>query len=127
MNRSGVVIPELLSRFGASSSDLLVVFDQMDLPPGRLRLKPHGSSAGHNGLKSIDEFLTEPYHRLAVGIGRPEVGQGVVEHVLGTPSVQDFQAVKSVLDRVVPQVHQRWTEGWEPLIHAVNQRHSYPS
>jgi len=123
MNLSGEVLPSLLARTGASSDDLLVVFDQMDLPPGRLRLKPHGSHAGHNGLKSIDAVLGGgDYHRLAVGIGRPGPGLGVVDHVLGIPSDDDLAAIHGALDRGVPLVDTLWSRGWEPLIHAVNQR-----
>jgi len=123
MNHSGLVLPELFARFGASPADLMVVFDQMDLPPGRIRMKPHGTAAGHNGLKSIDEIVTDgQYHRVAVGIGRPAPGVGVIEHVLGTPTGEARSAVEAVFDRVVPAVNELWSGGWEPLIHAVNQR-----
>ena len=126
MNRSGIILPKVLKKFGAKPEDVLVVFDQMDLPPGRVRLKPHGSSAGHNGLKSIDEVLGAGYHRLAVGIGRPSSGVSVVDHVLGVPLPEDRQAIDTALERIVLQLHQFWNRGWEPLIHVVNQRH-HPS
>ena len=122
MNRSGDALPAVLSRFGATADDLLVVFDQMDLPPGRVRLKPHGSHAGHNGLRSIDASVGVRYHRLAVGIGRPAAGTSVVDHVLGTPSPADRAAVDEALGRIVPLADQLWPQGWEPLIHGVNQR-----
>jgi len=128
INRSGELLGELFTRFGATSEDLMVVFDQMDLPPGRVRMKPHGSAAGHNGLKSIDEALGHGnYHRIAVGVGRPQPGTGVVEHVLGIPSPEDRHAVDVALGRVVAPVNELWSRGWEPLIHAVNQRDPNPS
>ena len=122
MNRSGDVLPALLRRFRAQTSDLLVVFDQMDLPPGRVRLKPHGSSAGHNGLKSLDQAAgSDRYHRLAIGIGRPE-GPDVIDHVLGVPTAQETEAIDAALDRAVSLAAQWWSMGWEPLLNAVNQR-----
>lgn len=123
MNRSGEILHDLFSRTGAGPSDLLVVFDQMDLPPGRMRLKPHGSAAGHNGLKSIDEALgTGSYHRLAVGVGRPAPDTGVIDHVLGVPSDPDRRAVEGALERAVPLAGSLWHRGWEPLMNAINQR-----
>lgn len=123
MNLSGDVVPGVLSRFQATPDDLLVVFDQMDLAPGRLRLKPKGSHAGHNGLRSIDAALGgDHYHRLAVGIGRPPVGHSVVDHVLGRPSEADGEAIVHSLERGVALVDGLWNQGWEPLINAINQR-----
>lgn len=127
MNRSGAVLGEVFARTGATPEELLVVFDQMDLPPGRARLKPHGSSGGHNGLNSIDAFLgTGGYHRLAVGIGRPEPGVSVVDHVLGVPSEADRALIDSAIERILPSANQVWSRGWEPLIHVVNQRGPAP-
>lgn len=128
VNRSGDVIPRLLKKFQATPADLLVVFDQMDLAPGRMRLKPHGSAAGHNGLKSIDQALGNGfYHRLAIGVGRPSSSAEVVDHVLGAPSSEDLAVIQETLDRVVPAVNGVWFRGWESMINAVNQRHSDPS
>lgn len=123
MNRSGEALEAVFARFGVGSEDMVVVFDQMDLPPGRLRMKPHGSHAGHNGLKSVDAFLGHSrYHRIAVGIGRPDPERGVVDHVLGVPPSSDRAAVEAALARVVEPANELWPRGWEPLIHAVNRR-----
>lgn len=128
VNRTGDVLEAVFARFGASADDLLVVFDQMDLPPGRVRLKPHGSHAGHNGLRSVDRRLGhDRYHRLAVGVGRPQAADGVIDHVLGAPSADERAAIERVLDRVVPAVNEAWPRGWGALIHAVNQRDNNPS
>lgn len=122
MNHSGRVIEGLFARWGAGVGDLLVVFDQMDLAPGRTRLKPHGTHAGHNGLRSVDEALGGGgYHRLAVGIGRPTSGS-IIDHVLGVPSDEHRAAIDQALARVVSRVDELWSQGWEPLLHAVNQR-----
>src|SRR5688572_5714492 len=69
MNRSGVVVPPLLAWAGAEPRDCLVVLDDLDLPLAKLRLRPHGSSGGHNGLESILSSLgTDRVPRLRVGI-----------------------------------------------------------
>jgi PTH1 family peptidyl-tRNA hydrolase len=123
MNLSGRAFPSLLARFGAQPQDLLVVFDQMDLPPGRVRMKSNGSHAGHNGLKSIDAFFGNgDYHRLAVGIGRPPAGESIVDHVLGRPPAEDREAIDQAVGRTVTLVDGLWTQGWEAWIRAVNQR-----
>jgi len=127
MNLSGRVVPSLRKQFGVTVEDVLVVFDQMDLPPGRVRLKPHGSAAGHNGLKSLDAAWGPVYHRLAIGIGRPGPGVSVVDHVLGLPSADDTQLTHDALVRAVHRADALWRQGWEPLLNGLNQRHDTPS
>jgi peptidyl-tRNA hydrolase len=62
------------------------------------------------------------YHRLAVGVGRPVLAQGVVDHVLGVFSQEDRLAVDIALDRSAHLANSFWRKGWEPLTHALNQR-----
>jgi len=78
--------------------EVIVIVDQMDLSPGRLKLKDGGASAGHNGLKSMMEALPENFIRLYVGIGRPEEGVSVVDHVLTRFSPEDEQKVNKAMD-----------------------------
>jgi PTH1 family peptidyl-tRNA hydrolase len=86
MNRSGEVLPRILLRLSFGAENLLVFCDTMDLPPGALRLKTKGSSAGHGGLKSVIGVLgTENFMRIYIGVGRPGAGSDVISHVLGTP------------------------------------------
>ena len=67
--------------------DIVVVCDQMDLPPGMIRIRRGGSSAGHNGLKSlIDATKTSDFNRIYIGIGRPKHGVSVIDHVLSRDS-----------------------------------------
>lgn len=82
MNNSGEIIKDIKD---FDKENLIVICDQMDLPVGNIRIKKGGGSAGHNGLKSIinnlDGFTN--FIRIYVGIGRPEAGVSVVDHVLG--------------------------------------------
>jgi PTH1 family peptidyl-tRNA hydrolase len=84
MNNSGEVLkywPDV------QPHDIVVVCDQMDLPPGMIRIRKSGSSAGHNGLKSLMEHLgSGDFVRIYIGIGRPAEGTSVIEHVLGLSS-----------------------------------------
>ena len=75
MNNSGFAVASLIRREGISPGKLLVIYDDLDLPPGRIRLRPRGSSGGHRGLASIISCLgTEEFPRLRIGIGRPAPG-----------------------------------------------------
>lgn len=90
MNNSGEGVEYLLARFGCTPSDLLVVYDEMALPIGRIRLRPSGSHAGHNGIRSIISSLqTENFPRLRIGVGQPEEQASAVPHVLGRFTKQE--------------------------------------
>ncbi|MQF66937.1 aminoacyl-tRNA hydrolase [SAR202 cluster bacterium AD-802-F09_MRT_200m] len=102
MNNSGEGIEYLLSRFGGRPSDLLVVYDEMALPTGRIRLRPQGSHAGHNGIRSIiSSVQTEEFPRLRIGVGQPDHGRSSIPHVLGKFSKEEEHLVaQSVQDAV---------------------------
>jgi len=86
MNRSGLIIKELLRRTSLSINELVVVYDTLDLSPGICRLKQKGSSAGHKGLTSIIEHLgSNNFLRLAIGIGRPKLQGRIEDYVLAVP------------------------------------------
>ena len=110
MNNSGEAVKYLLTRFRCQPSDLLVVYDEMAIPIGRIRLRPRGSHAGHNGIKSIIASVqTEDFPRLRIGVGQPSQGTSSVPHVLGkfsrmeepvvTQSVHDaLRAIQCMLE-----------------------------
>jgi PTH1 family peptidyl-tRNA hydrolase len=80
----GVTIPFIPKKFAVE--DLVVICDNLDLPPGTIRIRKGGSSAGHNGLKSLIRHLgSADFVRIYVGIGRPEAPTTVIDHVLGVP------------------------------------------
>src|SRR5262249_42362277 len=83
MNLSGAVVRPLLRRYARGPADLIVVYDDLDLPLGRLRVRKDGSHGGHNGMRDIIGALGgAPFPRLRLGIGRPPSGEDPVEHVL---------------------------------------------
>jgi len=83
MNLSGIAVKALLKKFKLSPQDLLVVCDDLDLEPGRIKIRPFGSSAGQRGMVSIIEQLgTQDFNRLRIGIGRPKNPQDAARYVL---------------------------------------------
>ncbi len=88
MNRSGDIIHHFIPRRYAVE-DLVVICDNLDLPAGTIRIRSGGSSAGHNGLKSLMKALGSPeFIRIYVGVGRPQKGVSVVDHVLSVPETE---------------------------------------
>lgn len=120
MNLSGLAVRQAVSQLHLSAQDLLVVSDDLDLAPGKLRLRLKGSSGGHNGLGSIIEALgTEDFARLRVGIGRPE-GHLVVEWVLGYFSREEHQVMADVVSRAAEVLKTAVTQGFEAAMMAAN-------
>ncbi len=82
MNNSGICIRELIEYFKIDSADVIVFHDDLDIKLGKVIVKFGGSSAGHNGIESIDKFIGKDYSRVRIGIGRPERRDMVADHVL---------------------------------------------
>lgn len=121
MNRSGMVLPAIVQRRKLNPKDILVLVDNMDLPPGEVRMKSRGGDAGHNGLKSITHFLkSSEYLRLYVGIGRPAGGTSIVDHVLGVFPPAERQQVDQSIQRAVDVLVQPH-ESAEQLVSAMNR------
>ena len=100
MNRSGPPVLRLLSYYGISSKDVLIIHDDIDLAFGRIKIKEKGGHGGHNGLKSVMDALSSgEFARLRIGIGRPARGGDVIDHVLGTYSTQENEMLDAVLAR----------------------------
>lgn len=99
VNRSGESAAAVLGKYGAGPADLLVVCDDVYLPAGRLRLRPSGGDGGHNGLRSLIEKLgTEEFARLRLGVGAPEGGKDLADHVLGPFRPEEEAAIGPALE-----------------------------
>ena len=83
MNKSGVSVSEAANFFKLDGADILVFYDELDLPPGKLRVRRGGGFAGHNGLKSINAHMGADFRRARLGIGHPGDKARVSGHVLG--------------------------------------------
>ena len=101
VNRSGIAIVQALNRFKASPCDLLILYDDMNLPLGTIRIRSKGGSGGHNGIESIINALgSTDFPRLRVGIGKPTQGIDTVEYVLSTFYMSEIECVNGVVLRV---------------------------
>lgn len=99
MNESGQAVRKVVDYYKIELEDILVIYDEMDFEVGELKIKKSGSSAGHNGIKSIIKNLgTEEFKRIRIGISKPK--GDVVDFVLGKFSKEDKEKIKKTLDIV---------------------------
>ena len=102
MNRSGQSVGALARFYRIAPADILVVHDELDLPPGQARLKFGGGLGGHNGLKDITAHCgTHDYWRLRLGIGHPGERTGVVAYVLKPPRHEERVLIDETIDRAL--------------------------
>ena len=121
VNRSGEAANYLLARFKVSPRELLIIYDDIALPLGRLRLRPKGSAGGHNGIKSIIEALgTQDFPRLRLGIGRPPEGADQIGYVIGTMSEEEQKTADEVIERAVQTVACVLTDGVDDAMSKFN-------
>ena len=121
VNRSGGAITYLLARFRVSPQKLLIIYDDINLPVGKLRLRPRGSAGGHNGIKSIIEAVgTQDFPRIRVGVGRPSSDGNQIDHVLGAMSPEEQEATDDALKRVVQAVSSLLIEGIDATMSKFN-------
>lgn len=106
MNLSGSAVQALFSYYKIAPSNLCVVHDEIDLPLGKVKLKFGGSSAGHNGLKSIDSCLGNNYYRIRIGIGRPDKSDliEVSDYVLGNFTSEEQAVITSSIKHIPHEI-----------------------
>jgi PTH1 family peptidyl-tRNA hydrolase len=100
MNDSGRSVLAAMSFYKLELKDIVVIYDELDLAPGKLRVKTGGGSGGHNGIKSIDQHCGKDYRRVRLGIGHPGNKALVHNHVLGDFAKADGPWVQELLDAI---------------------------
>jgi PTH1 family peptidyl-tRNA hydrolase len=99
MNRSGQAVRAVVDWYKLEPESVLVVYDDMDLPLGKLRLRQTGSAGGHNGMKSLISHLgTQNFPRLRLGIGKSDGSKDTIAHVLGKFTAEEASIVEKSLD-----------------------------
>ncbi|WP_152446352.1 aminoacyl-tRNA hydrolase [Bacillus sp. THAF10] len=94
MNLSGECVRPLLDFYKLDVEDLVVIYDDLDLPAGKLRLRQKGSAGGHNGIKSLIQHLqTQEFNRIRMGIDRPKNGPSISDYVLGKFHTEERPAI----------------------------------
>ena len=108
MNNSGICIRELIEYFKIDAEDVIVFHDDLDIEFGKIKAKFGGSSAGHNGIASIDKFIGKDYSRVRIGIGKPKEKMEIEDYVL-----QNFDEDELV---IIDQISKNITEKISVLI-----------
>ena len=101
MNKSGIAVSEVARFYKIPLENIYVFHDDMDIAVGKMKYKVGGSSAGHNGIKSIDEMIGKDYNRIRIGIGRPKFNGDVINFVLNKFSEDDRVLLENICDKIV--------------------------
>jgi PTH1 family peptidyl-tRNA hydrolase len=129
MNLSGLSVAALIQEFEVSSADIIVLYDELALPLGTIRIRPDGRSNGHNGVKSISRVLgTEEWLRIRIGVGKPTLADGREikasgkDYLLSPMRKQELAVLDEVLDRVRSAVETVLTQGVSAAMNEFNRR-----
>ena len=123
MNESGRAVREVVDRFRLRPSDILIVYDDLDLPLGRMRVLPKGGPGTHKGMRSVLNSLgTEDVPRLRIGIGVEDRGTNTVDFVLSRFSEDEWRELVPVLNRAVEAVELFRIDTIETVMNRFNRR-----
>jgi PTH1 family peptidyl-tRNA hydrolase len=118
MNNSGVPLRLIASWYRTPPESLLVVYDDMDLPFGKIRMRPFGGHGGHNGMRSIIATMTDRFPRIRVGVGRPE--RDSIDHVLSPFNKSEQEKLPALIDSVADGVRMWLDEGTNAAMQFLN-------
>lgn len=112
MNLSGEAVQPLLHFYKCTADDLILLLDDVDLDPGRLRIRAKGSAGGHNGMKSIISCIgTEDFARVRIGVGKKPEGWDLADHVLGRIPKEEFPLFREACEKAADAVRLIITDG----------------
>ena len=119
MNLSGESLRQFMDYYNIETDDVLVAYDDLDLPPGKIRLREKGSHGGHNGIRNIIDHLgTKEFKRLRIGVGRPSVPMSVVDYVLSKFDKEQQEPVFNSVNQAV-KACESWIE--KPFNEVMNE------
>ncbi len=120
MNLSGEFVRPLMNYYKIPVEDVLIIYDDMAIAPGRIRLRPDGSSGSHNGMQNVIENLSTPLiKRIRVGIGEPPYTG--IEWVLGKPEGDDAKLIDEAIHQATLAVRDYLLHGWGYVMNRYNQ------
>lgn len=122
MNNSGEAVLPLLQRYKITPQRVIVVVDDMALRPGQIRIRPKGSSGGHNGLKSIIGNIGDAFIRIRLGIGHPGPGEDIIEYVLAKFSPDDWKLMQLAFEQAVEAVETVIIHGVDYAMNQYNKK-----
>jgi len=126
MNLSGEAVGAIKNFYKVAPENLIVAHDDMDLPVGKIRLRPKGSGGGHHGIESIIQHLggEQNFPRVRIGIGRPAQGWSVNSHVLSPFTQDDAKKISQAIEELVPAVLCIFREGIDIAMNRFNPKKS---
>ena len=104
MNNSGICIRELIEYFKIDAEDVIVFHDDLDVEFGKIKAKFGGSSAGHNGIASIDKFIGKDYSRVRIGIGKPQNTIEVADYVLQNFNEDETLGIEKISKNITESI-----------------------
>lgn len=122
MNASGESVAKLRRLYRLDPVDILAIYDDLDLPLGKVRLRGDGGAGGHNGVASLISVLGKGFPRLRIGIGRPPGGADPVGFVLEAFSSDELPTVREAIDRAADGAESWLREGLEATMNTINRR-----
>ena len=126
MNRSGDAVAALVRYYAIAPPDLLVVYDDIDLPFGRIRARARGSAGTHNGMRSVVSRLGPEVPRLRLGVGRGDRRRDLADHVLSTFERDERDALESFIARAADAAEMFAVESIEKVMNAYNPEATVP-
>src|SRR5581483_4566625 len=122
MNVSGSAVKALVRRYTRLSADLILVYDELDLPLRRIRIRKDGSHGGHHGMRDVITALgSQQFPRIRLGIGRPPSGVDPADHVLSSFKPDERPLVEAMLDDAVAALEQILREGPDSAMNVFNR------
>jgi len=123
MNLSGQAVMQLINFYQDQVEDLLIIHDDLDLPVGQLRFKRGGGTGGHNGLKSIVQYLnSQDFDRLKIGIGRPSEYPDVKDHVLTPFTKEEKVSIDEAVSQSIEAVKVWIEDGVDKAMNQFNKK-----
>ena len=104
MNNSGICIRELLEYFKIDAQNVIVFHDDLDIDFGKIKTKFGGSSAGHNGIESIDRFIGKDYSRVRIGIGKPKEKISSADYVLNDFNEEEKENLEKITNNIIDSI-----------------------
>ena len=121
MNLSGNCVKEISNFYKVSKEEILVIYDDMDIDPGKIKIRKKGSSGGHNGMKSIIQMLgTDEFPRIRIGIGRPEHNGDEINYVIGARPEEEIPKLEEGIEKAKEAVIEILKNGIDSAMNKLN-------
>ena len=123
MNNSGEAVGAIANYYKVGLDDIYIICDDLDLPPGKVRIRKKGSAGGHNGIKSLIAHLgSEGFTRFRIGVGHPQDGHTVIEHVLGRPYGDDIAKIEEAKIKTADSIETALESGVDRAMNLFNPK-----